>query len=71
MTVFSRDQKRIDNIKTAICEARRFIEKAQAARDALASKQESTYHSPSFAAAKRASMDLTRALANVRRSPYA
>lgn len=61
---------RVDSLDTAICEARRFIEKAQAARDALASKQESTYHSPSFAAAKRASMDLTRALANVRRSPY-
>lgn len=69
MTLLSRDQKRIDNIKTAISEAQRFIEKAQAACDALASKQESTYHSPSFAAAKRASMDLTRALADVRRRP--
>lgn len=60
---------RVDNLENAVCEARRFIEKAQAASTALITKQESTYHSPSFAAAKRASMDLTRALADVRRGP--
>ena len=66
MTIYSRDIKRIDEITNAIAEAKRFIAAAQDAREALASEQESFYHSKSFAAAKRASMDLTRSLAKMR-----
>ncbi len=66
MTLYSRDLKKIDNIKLAIAEAERFVEKAKCARDALRSEEEGFFNSKSFAAAKRASMDLTRALAKMR-----
>lgn len=53
-------------ISHAIAEARRFLKKAEAAHKALVSEEESFYHSKSFAAAKRSSMDPTRALAKMR-----
>lgn len=53
-------------IQEAIKEAERFVQKAKAAHKALVSEEESFYHSKSFAAAKRSSMDLTRALAKMR-----
>jgi hypothetical protein len=58
--------KRISEIGDAISEARRFIKAAESARLALSSKDEWIGHSKSFAAAKRSSMDLTRALAKMR-----
>lgn len=67
MTLFSKDLRRLDDIEDAINEAVRFISKARAAHAAIKTEVESTYHSKSFAAAKRASMDLTRALAKIRR----
>jgi hypothetical protein len=66
MAIYSRDQRKIDEIKLAIKEADRFIEKAKMAVSALSGEQESFYHSKSFAAAKRASMDLSRALSALR-----
>lgn len=67
MTLYSRDTNRLLEISNAISEAKRFIKAAEDARTALASEKESFYHSKSFAAAKRSSMDLTRALAKMRR----
>lgn len=51
--------------KLSINEAHRFIERAQAAIDDL--KRESTYTSKANATAKRASMDLTNSLVEIRR----
>jgi len=51
----------------AIAEAIRFLDSANSALEALEKGSETTFHSPSFAAAKRASMDLTRELARLRR----
>lgn len=61
--------EKIERLKAAIEEAKRFTEAAQIAVFQFESKAESAYHSVSFAAAKRSSMDLTRALANLRRRP--
>ena len=66
MTLYSRDLNKLDNIKQAIAEAERFVEKANDALSALRSEEEGFFNSNSFAAAKRASMDLTRALAKMR-----
>lgn len=52
------------NINKAIFEAKRFIEKAEAALNA-----EGWYGGKYNAAALRSSMDLTRALADLRRRP--
>ena len=71
MTLYSRDTARLLEIQEAIKEAERFVAKAKAAHMALVSEEESFYHSHSFAAAKRASMDLTKALAKVRKSRFA
>lgn len=57
---------RILELSRAISEAKRFIRAAEEARTAITAEQESLYYSKSFAAAKRASMDLTRALAKMR-----
>lgn len=64
--IYSRDLRRLDDIEEAINEAVRFISKARAAHAALKTEAESFYQSKSFAAAKRSSMDLTRALAKMR-----
>lgn len=66
MTLFIRDQNKLDSIEDAIREAQRFIKKALVAKDALAGGKESFYHSKSYAAAKRASLDLTRSLSAMR-----
>lgn len=51
-----------------IAEAERFIQKAKVARDAIKNREEKWHTYPKeTAAAKRASMDLTRALAEFRR----
>ena len=64
--IFSSDLRKLEDIEAAIDEAVRFISKARAAHAALNTETESFYHSKSFAAAKRASMDLTRALTKMR-----
>ncbi len=56
-------------LDTAIKEAERFLERAKWARLAIgADKHAGSSGHPDVAAMKRASMDLTRALADVRRS---
>ena len=54
------------SLKEAIAEARRFIVKAESAERTV-SKTGYIYPSKEIAAAKRASMDLTRSLADLRR----
>ena len=59
-----------NKLKTAIAEARRFIEKAQEALKAMedGQKMEYTLAQNKFnAGARRASLDLTRSLADLRR----
>lgn len=67
---------RVKTLKKAIEEAKRFIEACEVADRmtdrstyGITNKSEEYYHSPShhIAAAKRASMDLTRMLADFRR----
>jgi hypothetical protein len=57
----------IRRLEQAISEALRFLDSANAALEAFEKGSETTFHSPSFAAAKRASLDLTRELARLRR----
>lgn len=62
----------IHTLDTAMAEARRFIERGEALQQAMADGVETrrTYvndHPKECGAVKRASMDLTRALADVRR----
>lgn len=71
MTLYSRDERRLAEIKDAIDEARRFVNAAEIAYLALSKEDERFHHSISFAAAKRASMDLTRALTKIRKSRFA
>ena len=71
MTLYSRDENRLAEIRAAIDEARRFVNAAEIAYLALSKEDERFYHSKSMAAAKRASMDLTRALARIRKSRFA
>lgn len=61
-----RNIEKLKDIYGAIKQAREFLKKAEMAHLALTSEDESFYHSKSFAAAKRSSMDLTRALAKMR-----
>ena len=60
---------KLKNLTDAVIEAERFIKKANAAIDKLKSDSLAEYGSKETAAAKRASMDLTRALVAVR-NPY-
>lgn len=60
-------QKRVQHLLTAMAEAQRFIDKAGPAINALPDNE---HQCVEFAAAKRASMDLTRALADVRRNHW-
>lgn len=54
-----------ETLSTAISEAKRFIEKAEVLQDRMVN--DPGYHHPTHAAAvKRSSMDLTRALAQLR-----
>lgn len=57
---------RQEALREAVQEAQRFIVKANKAFDAL-EKPMADYHCPEYAAAKRASMDLTKALPKVRK----
>lgn len=68
MTLYSLDIRKLEEIEEAINEAMRFIQKARVAHASLKTEVESFYHSSSYAAAKRASLDLTRALAKMRRA---
>lgn len=62
-------QRQIAYIVTAICEARQFINRAVAWQNRLEQDPCSSFSgSKEGGAAKRASMDLTRALAELRRS---
>ena len=54
-------------LEVAIGEAERFLDRATIAIDKFAADPEACWQSPHFAAAKRASLDLTRALADLRR----
>jgi len=56
-----------DSLLLAIFEAKRFIAKANAAVQKLESDKYAHFGSKETAAAKRASMDLSRALTEVRR----
>ena len=61
---------RINRLRKAVTEANRFIANAREAIDYLEASSYLT-GSAKVAAAKRSSMDLSRALADVRRNPYA
>jgi len=61
-------KKKVERYEAALAEARRFVFKADAAIVEI--KDDDGYGNVHQAAAKRASMDLTRALANLRKSPY-
>lgn len=56
-----------EKLNGAISEARRFIENAEAAMKRLSNDDYAKYGSKETAAARRASMDLTRALAELRK----
>jgi len=61
-----------EGLQTAIAEAKRFLEKAKELEQSFKKYPEQTwYHAPQYsvksAACKRASMDLTRALARLRK----
>lgn len=63
-------QSKIDKIQDAINEAHRFLDKAKAAKERLIEEQNKKYQCYStkeMASAKRASMDLTRALSDFRK----
>lgn len=59
---------KIANLINAIGETERFLDRAVTALDAFKSNNEEVHHSPSFAAVKQSSMDLTRALAELRKT---
>lgn len=59
-----------DKIAIAVSEAERFIRAGKAAIADIESEDYCSHHSPAVAAAKRASMDLTRSLVGVRESRY-
>ena len=60
---------RVTRLSAAIEEAERFVKKAKEARKELQTS-EWTHQTVHYASAKRSSMDLTRVLADVRRTPY-
>ncbi len=58
-----------DDLAAAVAEARRFIERAQALQSVYAKTgRDDNYPLPERSAARRSSLDLTRALAKLRRS---
>lgn len=64
------EQNQISRLEAAIVEAKRFIDRAEAAVEDIRAKDGYYYSTVNTAAAKRASMDLTRALADVRRNRH-
>lgn len=63
------DEIRTKHIATAEAEAKRFLSRIAALRVAI--NREPGVYPKERGAMKRASLDLTRALADLRRSPYA
>ena len=59
-------QKILDRMSDAKSEAQRFIKKCDAAREAFIEGRGDTYYCAAYAAAKRSSLDLTRALSYMR-----
>lgn len=57
-----------ETVRVAQIEARRFLERSKKAMTFLAGQKNPPYPSMEIAALKRSSMDLTRALADLRRS---
>ena len=64
------EELRMQQLRHAIDEAKRFQRRAEAALNAFESETGNACWCAEFAAAKRASMDLTRALVPLRRSVY-
>lgn len=60
----------VGRIERVLKEARRFIEKAEEAKYAFIDGKEDSFRSPPFAAAKRSSLDLYRALARFRKENF-
>jgi len=60
------EMEKIDAMNAAVQEAYRFIERAEVAIGKIVTHQEDIFHSPAIAAAKRASMDLSKALVEIR-----
>jgi hypothetical protein len=60
-------EKKINNVVDAVDEAHRFIKRADAYIQRLATDKWAEYSCKESAAMKRASMDLTRALVKIRR----
>jgi len=65
---FDPSLKRLRQLDVAIREAKRLMERAEEARSALLKEPDRAYCCKEIAAMKRASMDLTRALPQLRRS---
>ena len=64
-------QERIEQTKEAIAEAERFVYAARRHIGRLIKEPDSVYCSKEGGAMKRASMDLSRSLVPLRRSPHA
>jgi len=64
------DVAKVNRLRNAVFEANRFIGKASKAADLIESGDGLSHHNPELAAAKRASLDLTKSLSALRRSPY-
>lgn len=62
------DQHKVDTYCDAVYEAKRFIKKAEEAIKVLVDDEYATFGCKETAAAKRSSMDLTRALAQLRKA---
>jgi len=62
---------KMERLGRAIVEAERFVAAAKSAQQGFRrGNYQDEYYSPHFAAAKRASMDLSRALSDLRRTTY-
>ncbi|MBK9005291.1 MAG: hypothetical protein IPM41_16010 [Sphingomonadales bacterium] len=64
------DMKKVKRLRDAVFEANRFITKAQLAADQIEQGEVFGATHLEYAAAKRSSMDLTRALSELRKSLY-
>jgi len=62
--------KKVNRLRNAVFEANRFISRAQKAADQIELGEVIGATHLEFAAAKRASMDLSRALSELRKSLY-
>lgn len=64
------ETKIVRRLTASIKEANRFIQKAEYARERILNGEECSYRSISFAAAKRAALDLKNMLTNLRTGLY-